>query len=315
MLDGGYVRGASVLVTGAPGTAKSTLCGAFIEAACKRGERCLCVGLDEVSGEVMRNLTSVGIDLAPHIESGLLRMYSVRIEARSAEEHLLRIKALLNEHAPTCVAIDPISALVKAGGPLSALAVAQRLLYLAKAKGITLMLTSLTGGADALTESANIEVSTVADVWLHLSYVVKGGERNRALTIIKARGTRHSNQVRELVLSDTGITLADVYTAGGEVLMGTLRWERENAERRERARLRVEAERKRRELDLALQDTRARIEALQRQLEVQQAEFALLREEQEVREASWERQEQHVRRMRRGDASPPTGPEDGAPPE
>ena len=53
-----------------------------------------------------------------------------------------------------------------------------------------------------------------------------GRERNRGLSIVKSRGTAHSNQVARTDLSDAGVTLADIYTAGGEVLMGALRWER-----------------------------------------------------------------------------------------
>jgi hypothetical protein len=51
-----------------------------------------------------------------------------------------------------------------------------------------------------------------------------------ALSIIKSRGTAHSNQVRELILSNAGVTLADIFTAGGEVLMDTMRWQKESAE-------------------------------------------------------------------------------------
>lgn len=59
-------------------------------------------------------------------------------------------------------------------------------------------------------EGTPLEISTLADTWIHLSYVIHAGERNRGLSIVKSRGTRHSNQVRELLLSDAGITLADV---------------------------------------------------------------------------------------------------------
>ena len=76
MLDGGYLRGTSILITGAPGTAKSTLGGAFVEAACRRGERALFVSFDEDDREMVDNMASVGIRLAPHVKSGLLRMHS-----------------------------------------------------------------------------------------------------------------------------------------------------------------------------------------------------------------------------------------------
>src|SRR6185295_11411666 len=97
-----------------------------------------------------------------------------------------------------------------------------RLIYMVKDAGITLLMTALSEGEERGAESTDLQISTIADTWIHLSYLVLSGERNRALTIVKSRGTGHSNQVRELVLSNAGPMLADVYTAGGEVLMGTL---------------------------------------------------------------------------------------------
>ncbi|MBK8025486.1 MAG: circadian clock protein KaiC [Chloroflexi bacterium] len=214
MLNGGYYRGNSVLITGAPGTSKSTLSGAFSEAACQRGERALYVGFDEGGSEIVRNLRSVGVNLQPHIDAGLLRLYSGDTIATNSVKHLIAVRDLLYEFKPACLVIDPLSAFVKTGEPFMAERMGLWLLRLAKSEGITVVCTSLLEGSDAEAEGTSIRVSTIADTWIHLSYVVRGGERNRALTIVKSRGTGHTNQVRELILSDDGITLTDVYAVG-----------------------------------------------------------------------------------------------------
>ncbi|HWQ19496.1 MAG TPA: circadian clock protein KaiC [Methanotrichaceae archaeon] len=302
MLAGGYIRGSSILITGAPGTAKSSLAGAFIEAACKRGERSLYVSFDESAKEIVRNMASINIQLEPHVESGTLRMYSARTEARSAEEHLMSIRRLIEEHRPRCIVIDPLSAMVKAGGHITALGAAERLIHLAKGKGITLLCTSLLEIRGNLTsEATEIRISTIADTWINLSYVPQGGERNRALTIVKARGTRHSNQVRELILSNEGITLADVYTAGGEVLMGTLRFEREEADRQAEGHERLEAQSKKIELELGEAEINAKMQALKKQLEANRAEMARLSKEEETRRTGGERKLADLQRLRRAD--------------
>ncbi|NPV63746.1 MAG: circadian clock protein KaiC [Methanotrichaceae archaeon] len=288
MLNGGYLRGSSILITGAPGTAKSSLAGTFIEAACKRAEKALYVSFDESANEIIRNMTSINIHLLPYVRSGILRMYSARTESRSAEEHLINIRKVIEEQQPGCMVVDPLSAMVKAGGHITALGVAQRLIHLAKSKGMTLLCTSLLEfRGEPFSEATEIRISTVADTWINLSYIAKGGERNRALSIVKSRGTRHSNQVREMILSDEGITLADVYTAGGEVLMGTLRWEREKAERRAEEQRQMDAERKRIELELADSEINARIQSLKRELEANRTELKRL----SVDEAAYERDE------------------------
>lgn len=304
MLSGGYYRGASILITGAPGTAKSTLGTAFVAAACARGERALHISFDESSAEIVRNVSSVGIDLARHVESGLLHMHSSRADATSADAQLLRLKALIEDHAPTCVVVDPVSALVKGGGQLAALTVSEGLLHVTKARGITILCTSLLDGPEPQAEASQIQISTVADTWIHVSYMVHAGERNRALTVIKSRGTAHSNQVRELVLTSNGITLADVYSAGGEVLMGTMRWLRESAEHAEQERFHAEVEHKRREIGLARAELTARQESLRRELDMKQSELDLLLQ-QDTRHRE-ERQRRHSELMHKRSADKAT---------
>jgi len=301
MLGGGLFRGSSTLITGVPGTSKTTLAGKFAETACRRRERTLFVSFDEGAEPIQRNLSSVGIHLKPHVKSGLLRMYSARTESIGAEDHLVKLKALIREFRPRCMVIDPLSAIAKAGGMDAARAVASRLIYMVKDEKVTVLVTAINQGDDPQDEATELQISTIADTWIHLSYLIRSGERNRALTIIKSRGTWHSNQVRELVLGSTGPMLADVYTAGGEVLMGTLRWEKEGEERAKTLLRRGEFEHKRGELQAAEADTHARIKALQQDLARQRAELATYSSQNQARIVSSSDREQELRRIRSAD--------------
>jgi circadian clock protein KaiC len=301
MLGGGLFRGSSTLITGVPGTSKTTLSGKFTEAACRRGERTLFVSFDEGADRIVRNLTSVGIQLKPHLKSGVLKMYSGRTESIAAEDHLVKLKALISEHRPRCMVIDPLSAIAKAGGLAAARSVANRFIYTAKDQKITVVVTAINEGDEPETEATDLQISTIADTWIHLSYLIRGGERNRALTIIKSRGTAHSNQVRELILSDAGPMLADVFTAGGEVLMGTLRWEKEDEERAKAIQRRSEFDQKRVSLELAEADTRARIMALEHDLERQRVELATYFSDDQARMVSSSDREKSLRRIRSAD--------------
>lgn len=303
MLEGGYYRGSSTLITGSPGTAKSTVAGAFVLAACRRGERALYVSFDEGPEEIIRNLSSVNLPLAPQVRAGLLRIVGARSQSKSAEEHLIDLRALIAEHQPRCVVIDPVSAMLTAGGRWSAVAVVQRLLYWTKAEGITLLVTSLLEDAGSELEATDLSVSTVADTWIHLTYVIQAGERNRALTIVKSRGTAHSNQVRELILSRNGVNLSDVYTAGGEVMMGTMRWEREQSQRVAQARARAEQARRERDLEEARAEAIVRIEAIKRDLARREAELQNEIDAQELLTDQETSDQLEVGRRRKADAS------------
>ncbi len=306
MLGGGYYRAATVLITGFPGTAKTTLSGAFADAACRRGERTMFISFDSDGTEVIRNLSSVGIRLNPHVKSGLLRMVSARTITGSAEMHLVRIKELATQHKARCLVIDPVSALSKSGNELTAHGVAERLIDWSKAERITLVCTSLldeiTGESKADT---SLHISSLADTWIHLNYLVQAGERNRGMSIIKSRGTAHSNQVRELILSNEGVTLADIFTAGGEVLMGTMRWEKESAEKVANEVAEVARKLKRVTLDAQQAELEVRLKAVQTELIAKQVENTLLASTTATRKAAIIGGRVRMRELRGGDAAAP----------
>ena len=275
MLRGGYHRGSNVLISGAPGTAKSTLSGLFAEAACKRGERTLFVSFDEGAQQIVRNLRSVGIRLAPHQKSGLLKIYSTRTRGPNIEDQFGDLRAKVRAFNPRCLVIDPLSALSTKLAHLASADAAQQFLDFLKGEGITVVNTSLMDGIST-DEATTTGISTIADTWIHVSYVVQDGERNRALTIVKSRGTGHSNQVRELTLSNEGVTLTDVFVAQGKVLMGVARWEWEQQERAAKGRTQVAAELKRLQLQLAQAEAAARLQVIQTEMEARSAEIAVL---------------------------------------
>jgi circadian clock protein KaiC len=275
MLHGGYYRGSNVLISGAPGSAKSTLAGLFAAAACERGERTLYVSFDEGGAQIARNLRSVGIQLGPYLESGVLKMYSTRTRGPNIEEQFGILRAKVRQINPRCLVIDPMSALSAKVEHLASADAAQHFLDFLKGEGITVVNTSLEGGFTA-DEATATGISTVADTWIHVSYIVQDGERNRALTIVKSRGTGHSNQVRELTLSDDGVSLTDVFVAQGKVLMGIARWEWEQEENATTRRAQVATDLKRLQLHLSQAEANARLQVVQTEIEARNAEISLL---------------------------------------
>jgi circadian clock protein KaiC len=300
MLNGGYHRGSNVLISGAPGTAKSTLSGLFAAAACKRGERTLYVSFDEGAAQIVRNLQSVDIHLAPHLKSGLLEMFSTRTKGPNVEDQFGALRAKVREHRPRCLIIDPLSALSAKLSHLASADAAQQFLDFLKVEGITVVNTSLMNGIST-DEATATGISTIADTWIHLSYVVQDGERNRALTIVKSRGTGHSNQVRELTLSNDGVTLTDVFVAQGKVLMGVARWEWEQEELAGAKRTKVAADLKRVQLQLSQAEAAARLQVVQTEMEARSAEISVLAEATGSASKLLKTDRAMVRRMRHAD--------------
>jgi circadian clock protein KaiC len=230
MLGGvGPHRGSAVLVCGMAGTGKSTLAAEFCAAACRRGERALYMALEESEGQIIRNMSSVGIDLAPWVAQGLLRFRCVRARAQNLEGHLATMQSAVDAFDPAVVVVDPVSDLIGVGTEREVSAMLSREVDFLKGRGITTVYTHL--ALDAQREQTNRLLGSLVDTWIVVRSLEGNGEFNRTLSVLKSRGTAHSNQVREFLLTAQGIELADVYVGPQGVLTGSARSAQEAQER------------------------------------------------------------------------------------
>ena len=200
----GYYQGSSVLVSGTAGTGKSSLAGAFIDAACRRRERCLYLAFEESAAQIVRNMASIGFDLDQWVRQKRLRFHAVRSSLYGLEQHLVAIHRLVGEFRPTVVVLDPVTNLTSVGDTPEITAMLTRVIDFLKMQGITTLFNSLTAGGGAA-ERTDVCISSLMDTWVLLRNVESDGDRKRLLYILKSRGMAHSSQVREFVLSDRGI--------------------------------------------------------------------------------------------------------------
>jgi circadian clock protein KaiC len=209
MLEGnGFFRGSSILVTGTAGTGKTTLTGHYVDAACRRGETCIFFAFEESRDQIIRNLRSVGIDLAPWIECGRLRFFAARPTIYGLETHLAMMYRQIREIDPANVIIDPISNFMSVGSGEDVLAMLMRLVDYLKGRQITAFFTHLNSAGQNL-ESTEFGISSIMDTWLLLRDIESGRRRERGLYILKSRGMDHSRQVRKFLLTNHGIELVD----------------------------------------------------------------------------------------------------------
>ncbi len=269
MLGGlGYFRGSSVLAAGTAGTGKSSLAATFAAAACRRGERALYFAFEESPSQIVRNMRSIGIDLAPAIAQGLLRIHAARPTLLGLEMHLSVMLKEVAAFDPQVVVVDPLSSFMKVGNENDVQRMLLRLVDALKVKGITSLFTNLTKGGGAQ-EHTEVAISSLIDTWLLVRDMELGGERNRGLYVLKSRGMAHSNQIREFSLSAHGIELRDAYVGPAGVLTGSARLSQEAQERS--GQLRRDQEILRKQTELA-----SKREAMEAQVVAIRAEFAAL---------------------------------------
>jgi circadian clock protein KaiC len=276
MLGGdGVYRGSSVLISGTAGTGKTSLAAHFADAACRRGERCLYFAFEESEGQMVRNMRSIGLDLALWRKKGLLNFHATRPTAYGLEMHLAKLHKLVNDFAPRVVIVDPITSFINAGSTAQAESMVMRLLDFLKANQITTLFTSLTHSGSAL-EQSQVGISSLIDTWLLLRDIELGGERNRGMYVLKSRGMAHSNQIREFVLTDHGVELKDVYIGPEGVLTGSLRLAQEAREQAAALTRQQNIERRQRDLERKREALQVQTAALRAQFDAEQEELQSL---------------------------------------
>src|SRR5258706_232161 len=95
--DGGFYKGSTILVSGTAGTGKSTLAAQFCDATCRRGDRAMYFACEESEAEIIRNMSSVGIDLRQWVDAGLLLFQCFRPSLLGLEAHLFVMQKLVGE--------------------------------------------------------------------------------------------------------------------------------------------------------------------------------------------------------------------------
>ncbi|HEY0511127.1 MAG TPA: circadian clock protein KaiC [Thermoanaerobaculia bacterium] len=274
MLGGqGFFRGTSILVSGTAGTGKSTISAYFADAACRRGERCLYFALEESPAQIVRNMRSVGLDLEPWVQRGLLEFQASRPTLFGLEMHLVTIFRAVQELDPQVVVVDPLSNLSAVGSENEVMAALLRLVDFLKSRQVTALFVSLTGNGDA-ENATELGVSSLMDTWLSLRNLESNGERNRGLYVLKSRGMKHSNQIREFLLTGHGVELVNVAVGAEGILTGSARLSQEARERAESALRREEIETLQRRLDRRRAGLEAQISSLRAELETEEEEVA-----------------------------------------
>ncbi len=307
MLGGaGYFRGTSILVSGTAGTGKTSIAAHFADAVCRRGERCLYLAFEESPRQVLRNMRSIGLDLEPHLRSGLLRFHASRPTLHGFEMHLATMHKEVDTFEPRVVILDPISNFGAAGNLSEAAQFLLRLVDFLKARQITALLTSLTNASSAM-EQTEVGISSLIDTWLLLRDIELQGERNRALYVLKSRGMSHSNRVREFVLTDHGVDVLNVYVGPEGVLTGTSRLVQEAKEKAAALARQQDVERRERELERKRAALEAQISILRADFEAEQDELRRLVAEGQRREATLKSDEQVLARRRGADADARAG--------
>jgi len=298
----GFYRGSSILVTGTPGTGKSSMAATFADASCRAGERVLYFAFEESEQQIIRNMRSIGIDLGRWTKRGLLRFHASRPTEHGLEMHLVSMNKHIRQFRPSIVIVDPVTNLISAGTDREVESTLTRLVDSLKSHQVTLFFTSLNHGNVNL-ESSQVGISSLMDTWILLRDIESNGERNRGIYVLKSRGMAHSNQIREFSLTDNGVRLNDVYLGPAGMLTGSARAAQEAKEAIEATNRRQEIRRRERALERKRKALESQISALREEFEAEELEIRSNLIEDKDRDIFVSDHKREMARLRKADAA------------
>jgi circadian clock protein KaiC len=283
MLDGkGYLKGSAILISGMVGTGKTSLAASLVDAGCRRNQRCLYLAFEEAPGQIMRNMSSIGIELEPWVKKGLLHFDARRVSEQGLEKHLLNMQQAIIKFQPEIVVVDAVTDFTNLGSLLEARQMVLRMIDFFKMRKITALCTSMSNRAEL--EGTGVGLSSAFDTWIYLTNVQSNLERNRTLVVVKSRGMAHSNQVREFVLTGKGVELVDIYASPAGAFMGTARLTQMAVDEAADVTRREEVASRERQIAEKRRALEARIDALRADLEVEIRETEMLINQEKARD-------------------------------
>ncbi len=297
MLEGkGYYKGSSILVSGNPGTGKTSIAASFADATCRKGQKCMYFAFEESPNQIIRNMQSIGVNLQPWVDKGLLRFHASRPSLFGLEAHLALMFKMIRDFQPDVVVVDPISSLITISDQANVRSMFTRLIDSLKGQQKTSLMTALTHGSN--TEETEVGISSIMDTWILLQDIESNGERNRGLYVLKSRGMAHSNQIREFLITDRGLSLTDPYVGTAGVKTGSARYIQESLDLADAKKREDEIARQKLKLETRRKMIEAQIAALQAEYDMEKDEFDRFDEQEQQLNRTRKTEQNHLGSLR-----------------
>ncbi len=220
MCGGGIFRDSIVLVSGATGTGKTLMATEFMAGGAKLGERSLLFAFEESRQQLFRNASGWGVDLPRMEREGYLRVSCAYPESAGMEDHLIRMKKIIEEYRPRRVAVDSLSALERVSSVQGFREFVIWLTSYIKQHQIAGLFTAATPNLFGSTSVTDEHISTITDSIILLRYVEMHGEMRRGLMVLKMRGSSHDKDIREFLIDATGMRIGRPFREISGILSG-----------------------------------------------------------------------------------------------
>ena len=219
LLGGGIEEGSSTLISGPPGTGKSTLASQFVTAITRNGSKAAMFLFEESFNTLLNRSEGVGMDLRAPYESGLLRIHQIDPAEMSPGEFAHAVCGAADNGAKVIV-IDSLNGYLNAMPDAKFLSthLHEVLTYLGQRGVVTFLIGVQQGMVGAMT--TGVDVSYMADNVLVLRYFEARGQVEKAISVFKKRGSAHETTLRRFNISSKGINVGPILDNFQGILTG-----------------------------------------------------------------------------------------------
>jgi circadian clock protein KaiC len=220
LLGGGIDRGTGTLIMGPAGAGKSALATQYAVSTAERGESVVWFIFDEGMATLLTRSAGMGMDIAPHVESGRIKVQPVDPAELSPGEFAKQICDAVAAGA-NMVILDSLNGYLQAMSEEQFVAMQlHEVLTFLRQKGAILIMVMAQQGFLGPTV-APIDVSYLADTVILLRYFEAEGRVRKAISVVKKRSGPHEDTIREVILTGRGFSVGPPLQQFRGVLSGT----------------------------------------------------------------------------------------------
>jgi circadian clock protein KaiC len=221
LLGGGLERGTNALLIGPAGVGKSSVALTYAMAATRRGEKAAFFTFDEGRGTLEARARTIGLDLQPAVNAGLLRLQQIDPAELSPGEFAWTVRGAVERDHAQVVVIDSLNGYLNSmpDGRFLILQMHELLSYLNQQGVLTILVLAQHGLVGPM--DTPLDISYLSDAVVMLRYFEFAGSVRRALSVVKKRSGDHEHTIREFRLTGEGVTLGPPLTNFRGVFSGT----------------------------------------------------------------------------------------------
>ena len=208
LMEGGIPQASTTLVTGPSGSGKTMIALSFALEGIRAGIKTVFVSFEENPSQIINNFLQIGQDIRTYVDEGILQIVYVSPIELDVDEHVYRIQELVHKVEAQRLIIDSISSFeIGMSDKVKYTDYIWALTDYFKANRITVLLTHEMRGSLDFSTMTKHGISFVADNLLLLCFKEDGINLKRYLRVVKMRGSRHSTELKELIIDKSGLSI------------------------------------------------------------------------------------------------------------